>query len=544
MVRFRLAVLSAAMLFAFAAAADDAAINSAPRTIDVVVTDSHGTHLTGLTRSDFTILENGQPRDVARFAAFERAADGSDPQPRRYFLLVVDETSISLAARRTIVAALKEFVDTRVRPIDKVMVVTIVGVGGVLPATSWTSNKAELNAALDKTEQSTIGNKGYERNEIERHIQTAISYAQQGNANSQQLITFDFIMQPARQYAGIMEQEAHAAAGAVNDALSFLGNGPGKKVAVIAGGGLSTRPGSDIFQYMESLRQQATLGYLGQALARGSQQANPLSEASRYDMTDMVRGIAKSAHDRGIVVYAIDPDNSGSGVNISERKTATDNSEEFAGMADRLSGYQLLSSVTGGLTMTSRGSVPISEIASDLDSHYLLTYTQTLTPKGAVPKVDVKVARPGARLRLAFTGGPATKEAEVQDAVIANHLASPVSNDLQITLKNEEPLPDAEGRRVRLRVLIPVKSLKFEQEGRDVTGAFAVFVSTGDEKGNASAINRQVHDIRWPADQLPQMIDKTFGFNVEVVLKPGRNQISVGVIDERSKQTGFAKTSI
>jgi VWFA-related protein len=544
MVRFRLAVLSAAMLFAFAAAADDAALNSAPRTIDVIVTDNHGTHLTGLTQSDFTILENGQPRDLAKFAAFERAADGSDAQPRRYILFVLDETSISLPARRTIVAALKEFVDTRVRPIDKVMVVTIVGVGGVLPATSWTSNRAELNAALDKTEQSTVGNKGYERNEIERHIQTAIAYAQQGNPSSQQLITFDYIMSPARQYAGIMEQEAHAAAGAVNDALAFLGNGPGKKVAVIAGGGLSTRPGSDIFQYMESLRQQATLGQLGQALARGAQQANPLSEASRYDMTDVVRGIARSAHDRGIAIYAIDPDTSGSGVLAAERKSATDNSEEFAGMADRLSGYQILSSFTGGLTMTSRGAVPIGEIANDLDSHYLLTYTQTLTPKGALPKVDVRVAKPGARVRLAFAGGASTKEAEVQDAVIANHLASPASNDLQITLKNEAPLPDAEGRRVRLRVMIPVKSLKLVQEGREVTGGFAVFVSTGDEKGNASAINRQVHDIRWPAEQLPEMIDKTFGFNVEVVLKPGRNQISVGVIDARSKQTGFAKTSI
>jgi VWFA-related protein len=543
MVRFRLAVLSAAMLFAFAAAADDTAINSAPRTIDVIVTDNHGTHLTGLTRSDFTILENGEPRDLAKFTAFERAADGSDAQPRRYILLVIDETSISLSARRTIVAALKEFVETRVRPIDKVMVVTIVGVGGILPATSWTSSKTELNAALDKTEQSTTGNKGYERNEIERHIQTAIEYAQQGG-NASQLITFDFIMQPARQYAGIMQQEAHAAAGAVNDALGFLGNGPGKKVAVIAGGGLSMRPGSDIFQYMESLRVQASLGHFGTALAKGSQQAHPLSEASRYDISDLVRGVAQSAHDRGIVIYAIDPDTSGSGVLLAERKAATDNAEEFAGMADRLSGYQMLSSITGGLTMTSRGSVPINEIANDLDSHYLLTYTQTLTSKGALPKVDVKVAKPGARVRLGFTGGAETKEAEVQDAVIANHLGSPASNDLQITLKNEAPLPDAEGRRVRLRVMIPVKSLKFVQEGQEVTGGFAVFVSTGDEKGNASAINRQVHDIRWPAEQLPQMIDKTFGFNVEVVLKPGRNQISVGVIDARSKQTGFAKTSI
>jgi|GEM_PF-642082 len=548
MSRVRLAFFSAALIVASISTADEITVfgsNSAPRSIDVIVTDNRGNHIAGLARSDFQILEDGVARDVTKFTALTRAADGTDIQPPRSILLVFDETSISLGARKTTVNALRTFIESRVRPIDRAMVVTVVGVGGVLPATSWTSRKEDLLKALDAAETSSIGNKGYERRETERNIQATISYAMSSEAGGNTTpISFDTIMQNARQYASVMQQEARATAGALNEALGFLGSGPGKKIAVIAGGGLSTRPGSDIFQYMEGIRQQAILGNLGVSIAHGASFANPTSEGSRYEITDVVRDVARSARDRGVIVYAVDPDTSGTSIAQVERTTAQDTTEEFVGVADRLSGYQMLSATTGGLTLTGRGVSQITEITNDLDTHYILGYTQTLNSKGKLPKTEVKLLKPG-RVRQAFTGGPETSEAVVQDTVIANHATGAVwTNDLQIALFKEKPEPDAEGRRVKLRVLIPVKSLKLTPEGNEVVGGFAVYISTGDDRGNAGPINRQKSDIRWPADKLPEMIEKTIGFNVDVVMKPGKNQISVGVMDRRSQQTGFAKTTL
>ena len=550
MFRLRFVFFFAVVFIGTIAIAADAPLNvvSAPRSIDVVVTDNHGNHIPGLTQSDFQIFEDGTARDTAKFAALTRPADGSDLQPRRNILLVFDETSISVSARRQTIEALKSFVESRVRPIDRVMVVTIAGIGGVFPATSWTARKEDLVTALEKAAASSIGSKGFERREAERSIQSSIAFAKQAEAdnNGQPIpMTFDTLMQPGRQYAGVMQQEARATAIAFNDALNFLGSGPGKKIAVIAGGGLSTRPGSDIFQYLENVRQQAVMGNLGISLTNGAQTANPLSESSRYQLTDLVHDIAQSAHDRGIDVYTIDPDTTGTSTAAVEQDNAQDMSEEFTGVADRLSGYQLLSGLTGGLMLTGRGMMPINEIANDLDTHYVLGYTQTLTAKGTLPKVEVKLNKPGYKVRSAFTGGPETKEAEIQDTVIANQATGAVwANDLNIALLRDAPQPDGNGRRVKLRVLIPVKSLKLVQEGNEYTGGFAVYISTGDEKGNASAINRQVHDIRWPADKLPEMMEKTIGFAVDVVMRPGRNQISVGVLDQRSQQMGFAKTNI
>ena len=69
-------LLSAAMLIAVVAAADEPSLNSVPRTIDVIATDNRGAHLAGLTQSDFQILEDGKSREIARFTALTRGADG------------------------------------------------------------------------------------------------------------------------------------------------------------------------------------------------------------------------------------------------------------------------------------------------------------------------------------------------------------------------------------------------------------------------------------------------------------------------------------
>jgi hypothetical protein len=86
-----------------------------------------------------------------------------------------------------------------------------------------------------------------------------------------------------------------------------------------------------------------------------------------------------------------------------------------------------------------------------------------------------------------------------------------------------------------------VRSLQLQNASGQLTGGFTVFVSTGDGKGDASAVTRQTHEIRWPADALPQLIDKKMTFAVDVELTPPRTQISVGVLDRLSQKAGYEK---
>jgi VWFA-related protein len=546
--RYRVSALVATL--ALFAGTVTAAVDSAPRTIDVVVTDAAGHHLTGLAQSDFQIFEDGKPRDIARFAEQTTAPGAADTQPPRNILLLIDSSSISLAARKTTIAAFRDLVSTRIRPIDKVMVATIQGLGAVLPGT-WTSDKEKLLQDLAKAEQASVGNKTFDRREVERSIQTELSVDRQATEDAKNnrgpltnSITFDTLMETGRHYAETARQRAQAQAGAIGEAIAYLGNGPGKKIAVIAGGGLSARPGSDIFEFLENEREQVLAGAVGgDGAIRGAQGANPRSEESRYEISDEIRALALSARDRGITIYTIDPENSGSSDSSIERTEMTNGNSEFAGVADMLSGYQILTGTTGGLPIGARFSAG-AEIAKDLDAHYLLTYAQTLDEHGRLRKLEVRTTKPGARLRFGYTGGPGTKDAEVKDAVVANHSAAQLSNDMQISIVKEAPVADGDKRRVKLHVRIPMKSLKFVPSGDQVAAGFAVYIATGDDKGNSSKVDRQSQDLRFPAAQLAQVLNKTIDFNVDVVIGAGKNQVSIGVMDQQSQQTGYAKTTI
>ena len=67
---------------------------------------------------------------------------------------------------------------------------------------------------------------------------------------------------------------------------------------------------------------------------------------------------------------------------------------------------------------------------------------------------------------------------------------------------------------------------------------------SGDSVGHSSNVNRQTKEIRWPADEVLRAGDKTITFRVNVVLQPGRSQISIGVMDEKSHEKGFERLSV
>jgi hypothetical protein len=61
-------------------------------TLDVVVTDQMGKSIAGLGKKDFTLLDNGSPRDIVTFRAFDNAA--FEPTPPVKVILVIDEVDL------------------------------------------------------------------------------------------------------------------------------------------------------------------------------------------------------------------------------------------------------------------------------------------------------------------------------------------------------------------------------------------------------------------------------------------------------------------
>lgn len=143
--------------------------------VEVVVTDKDGRPVTGLTRDDFEILEDGRQVELTHFlevrAKDRTAADGisadttlpaadATPTPEappadegrpRHVVILVDNMNVSPQSRKRLFARLREHLQQRSDPRTRVMLATLDRrVEIVLP---FTSDRQRLLASLDEVER-------------------------------------------------------------------------------------------------------------------------------------------------------------------------------------------------------------------------------------------------------------------------------------------------------------------------------------------------------------------------------------------------------
>src|SRR5207248_307749 len=110
---------------------------------DVVVTDKKGNSITGLTKDDFQIFENGIEKPISNFYEIEGktatqavtvpvpGAPAAPPpkeeineQLRRRIILYIDNLSLAPFNRNRVFKQMKEFIKDVMRPGDEAMVAT------------------------------------------------------------------------------------------------------------------------------------------------------------------------------------------------------------------------------------------------------------------------------------------------------------------------------------------------------------------------------------------------------------------------------------
>ena len=127
--------------------------------LSVIVTDSEGRPVSGLTEADFEVLENGDARAITTFSAVDIPVDNvrrppgrpdvvsNDGPPGRLYVIALDRMS-GLSAVRTR-AFLRQFVETSLGPNDTAAVMLTTG-GLRESGQEFTSNRFLLLNAIDK----------------------------------------------------------------------------------------------------------------------------------------------------------------------------------------------------------------------------------------------------------------------------------------------------------------------------------------------------------------------------------------------------------
>jgi VWFA-related protein len=507
--------------------------------LSVVVTDARGNHIPSLTKDDFQVAIGGAPLTVAKFA--ERGAEGVPTGELRRIAIVFDTTTLSAGARRQTADSVRGFLASTLRPGD---LCAVLSSGQSLRAmTGWTADPKEIAMGLQQMAVESSIPMSSPQAVIEKRIREIATDIQQAGKANHTFYTFDALIDAARAYAANAYRDSEQTLSVMASSVSLF-TPRTRNVLIVVGGGLSRTPGAGVFQYVEGIRNSAQRGQLGTQLQSGAAASSPMGEVSSYDLTPLFNSFGTRAWRRGVVFYAICPDISEDSGSRIDMQQPGDRLAAFTNTAARFDGYHLLAEETGGVAFVGRSAADAFErITADLNSFYSVGVRPT-APISGMEAVSVKVNN-GHRVRVtrgsASAGTPAD---EMESRVIANHLLKASDNSLGISLNAAAPVPDGERRLVTVDVMIPIHKLKLVSDGESLTGAFTVFIATGDSVGHSSNVTRQTKEIRWPADALARAGDKPLTFRVNVVLEPGRSQISVGVMDEKSKEKGFDRLSV
>jgi VWFA-related protein len=521
-------------------------------TIDAVVTDGDGRHVTDLTRDDFEVtiagkrqeLQQGlyirtadQPRVLAaaRAAAVPAVAPLGTPAPprseaslelkktgvqpdriARTLALVVDDLGLSFESTVAVRASLHKFIDTQMRPGDLVAIVRTAGGIGALQ--QFTTDKRLLHLAADGVRWDF-------------RSRSAVSW-----------------VNPIRP-TGLLREEVDASAAAdLRDAMASVGSFgaleyiargvaelPGRKCIVLM---------SEGFGGMFKDRQES--GRMWRAMGRMLSRANAA----------------------GVVVYTIDA----RGL-VAGRLTAEDNpqsiqtgnqgtydaealvrgkqNDRLRFLLDTQESLEFIAHQTGGLAVANTNdlNLGIGRVLHDQQGYYLLGYT---APGGAPRsgwdqnRVQVRVKRAGVhvRARQGFFGpsDPNEPTGFGYDALTTAALSPFAASGVAVRLTSFFGHDTKEGAYVRSLLFIDSGDLQWDEDtpGRH-TATFQINLLAVGDNGRVLAEWRRLVPVALDHEQFRLSQERGILYSVRSRIKePGAYQMRAAIRDVNTRATGSA----
>jgi hypothetical protein len=200
---------------------------------------------------------------------------------------------------------------------------------------------------------------------------------------------------------------------------------------------------------------------------------------------------------------------------------------------------------TGGVALSGSDNwkLAFDTISNDLETYYSLGYRSEGERKDQMKNIEVRLKNKKLMVRTRRAVIERSINSEMQDAVASNLFRPSANNDLAIRVAaGAANTTDAETVVVPLTITIPIEKLTLVPEGSDLTGRFALYAAFLRKDGAVSKVAQQPQSFRFPADSLKRRKDLTV--KLDVTTDSRTDGVSVGVMDELSRLTGFAGVKI
>jgi len=504
--------------------------------VDVYVADKKG-RVTGLTRNDFELYEDGRPMAITNFLAVEggktagaaaeaeAAAEAAEPNhppklPPGYeqtpipedqklrLIVYIDNYNLKPFDRNRVMRDLRIFLDQKLRRGDQVMLVTYDRELHVRqPFTADTSLVNAQLLAIEKISAQGVHSES-DRREVLKNIESS-----QGGPQA---------MSYAHGYAGAAFNDVSFTIDALKNLVTTLAGMSGRKAIVYVSDGLPMMVGEDVYYAVQNK-------YPGTSI---------ISESSEFDSSRRLEELAAQANANRVTFYTIDA----GGLRVYSATSAENATAGQGVYIDQInitnlqSSLQMMAEKTGGLYVINANDVlpHLNKFADDFNTFYSLGYTPPHVGDGRFHKISVKVKRKGVTVRCREGYRDKSIESRMSDGTLAALQFPFQANPLGLTLEFGRPAERKDGLfLVPISVKIPLGKLTLvPREQGSSSAKVRLFIGAIDPDGRTSEVQQVPVPINVPAAEVSKLGGKHFLYTLSLLMRSGDQKVAIGMRDD------------
>jgi VWFA-related protein len=512
--------------------------------VDVYVTDKSGKRVTGLTKDDFEITENGKNVAVTNFYVVEGgrallAEDSAAPAPqppgvrgrveapqlpedqRLRLIVYIDNFNLQPFNRNRVMRELRVFLSQKMNKGDQMMLVTYDRSTHVRQ--TFTSDPDLINAALLSIEK--ISAQGVHADSDRRDALRQIEDSK--SVNEAQGI--------AQTYAESTFNDLSFSIDALKDLVNSLAGMPGRKAILYVSDGLQMIAGEDVFYAVQSK-------YAEQA-------AGGLTTSIQFDASRRFTELASQANANRVTFYTIDA----AGLRVYSSVSAENQTAGQGVYIDSIqisnlqAPLQMLAEKTGGVAIINRNQVlpALEKVAEDFGSYYALGYSPTHYGDGRYYKIDVKVKRKGLIVRNREGYRDKSADSRMTDSTLAVLNFPFQDNKFGVELDFGEPTAREDGYfLVPVTVRIPLGKLVLVPRDQTQEARVRLYIAAMDNEGGVSDVQQVPLPISIPNADVQSAMGKNYAYSVSLLMRRGDQKVAVGVRDDVAGESSFVSRTL
>lgn len=537
----------------------------------VTVVDQDGRAVPGLAAEDFEVIENGETMEITNFAILEHGkrvvpetiypdsketpAESAVVGPAtRHVAVLFDLPSLQRRNKGRVVEAIESLVREGLADGDQFMVA--VNSGELKILSEFSSYEGSLMATLQgvaEIEESGDAIKGNKRllktkihgTQLMRVSRTQIGGGQTVDAGyiKSQVSMLEIEINNLRH---IEFQRLDQSITVANELVRALAGIDGPKTVLWIGEDLAMRPAYDLYQdlFQKAARYQDTLNL-----------THPEVWGRERDLSRQYQRLAASAQSSGATFHVIDAsDRDREMGNADYRSPGVDDvlnnqasgdvwvqGANITDFWDMTEGADYMALATGGSvqknTRDFEGSM--ARIRAQMVLTYFLGYQRPGVPDGKISRVQVKVDKPGLRVRHHEKVLNKTGDHHLADLALSRVRFDIGENSLGMSVVEGQPQPGEDGKIIRaIQFRVPVESLVLMPNGEVHAGELVAAVAVLDGNGGTAEPRLMRLSIAIPSEQFQP--DAVAARTLRLLMTPDTRRVAIGIRDEVSGLTSTA----